>query len=95
MTAVASSLAGMVEVEVSHAITILSLLCALLSVLIDRMFCLRPLNPHFPVTWYDVRGAEEQAANVREVKRYKNGFIMDPLCFTQDQTVSTQQQQQQ
>lgn len=32
--------------------------------------------------------AEEQAANVREVKRYKNGFIMDPLCFTKDHTVS-------
>lgn len=32
--------------------------------------------------------AEEQASNVREVKRYKNGFIMDPMCFTKDQTVS-------
>ncbi|CAM9682199.1 unnamed protein product [Ascophyllum nodosum] len=30
---------------------------------------------------------EEQASNVRAVKRYKNGFIMDPICFTKDQTV--------
>lgn len=32
--------------------------------------------------------AAEQAANVREVKRYKNGFIMDPICLTKDHTVS-------
>lgn len=35
--------------------------------------------------------AAEQAANVREVKRYKNGFIMDPICLTKDHTVSQQQ----
>ncbi|CAN0267788.1 unnamed protein product, partial [Discosporangium mesarthrocarpum] len=31
--------------------------------------------------------AEEQASNVRQVKRYKNGFIMNPICLTASHTV--------
>ncbi|KAG5181707.1 IMP dehydrogenase/GMP reductase [Tribonema minus] len=31
---------------------------------------------------------EEQAYHVRQVKRYKNGFIMDPICLSPDHTVA-------
>jgi IMP dehydrogenase len=31
---------------------------------------------------------EDQAFHVKQVKRYKNGFIMDPICLSPDHTVA-------